>query len=469
MFVVLFCIVPTIVLRQDMLIEPDLWWHIKTGLWIWQHRSFPVTDPFSYTYAGHAWMAKEWLSQLLYAGAWAAGGWSAATALGVAAIGIFAALLYWAASESLKPSVAASVVIVCLLLTSITFTLRPHLFTLPLLVVWTHALFTSAQQGRAPRYWLLLALVLWANLHAAFTMGLVIAAIAFLDFIESHRLSRRGPLAGWVVFLVLCPVAAFVHPYLYQPMLATWQVIFPKGWAIPLTEWQAFNAQAYGIHALVLMGLVFAALTSGFRLGYARSLLVILLLYLFLAHMRYAFFLFPVLVLVAAPEAARQFPRLATASWRSGPLDPVEKGMSAGFWLLAHAMGGAMALALAAQVFLLRTTPPETVAATDALAFARSHGLKGHVMNYYNFGGPLILEGIPTFIDGRTDQLFQGDFAEKFVLGPADGDSLARALDQYDVRWTLMPPSDPRVKLLDKLTGWQRTYADRFAVIHQRQ
>lgn len=469
MFVVLFCVLPVIALRQDMLIEPDLWWHIKTGAWIWQHRSFPVTDPFSYTYAGQSWMAKEWLSQLLYWGAWNMGGWSAVTLLGVIAIGLFAAVLYWATSEALKPVVAASVVIVCLLLTSITFTLRPHLLTLPLLVIWTHALFTSAQEGRAPRPVLLLVLVLWANLHAAFTMGLVIAAIAFLDFLERHRLTKGRALAGWAVFLVLCPVAACVHPYLYQPMLATWQVIFPKGWAIPLTEWQAFNAQAYRIHAMLLMGLVFAAITSGFRLGYARSLLLALLLYLFLAHMRYAFFLFPVLVLVVAPEVARQFPQLATSGWRGQPLDAVETRMGNAYGLLAPLMAGCIALALAVQVFLLRTSPPENIAATAALAFAKSHGLTGHVMNYYNFGGPLILEDVPTFIDGRTDQLFKGTFAENFVLGPSDGDALARALDRYDVRWTIMPPSDRRIRLLDKLPGWHRAYADGFAVIHVRQ
>jgi hypothetical protein len=354
-------------------------------------------------------------------------------------------------------------------LTSITFTLRPHHFTLPILVIWTHSLFKASQEGRAPRYALLLAMIVWANLHAAFTMGFVIAALAFLDFVERHRLTKTQALAGWAVFLALCPVAACVHPYLWQPMLATWQVIFPKGWAIPLTEWQAFNAQAYGVHAMVLMGLVFAAITSGFRLGFARSLLVVLLLYLFLAHMRYAFFLFPVLVLVVSPEIAVQFPQLAADGWRRKPLDPVERRMDAAYGLLAPVLAGAIALALAVQVFLLRTSPPENVAATAALAFAKSHGISGHVMNYYNFGGPLILDDIPTFIDGRTDQLFQGEFAEKFVLGPAEGDELAKALDQYDVTWTIMPPSDRRVALLDKLPGWRRSYADTFAVIHQRQ
>ena len=46
-------------------IDPDLWWHLKTGEYIAQHHSVPHTDPFSYTRAGEPWVAHEWLAELL--------------------------------------------------------------------------------------------------------------------------------------------------------------------------------------------------------------------------------------------------------------------------------------------------------------------------------------------------------------------------------------------------------------------
>ena len=45
-------------------IDPDVWWHLKTGEYIAQHKSVPHTDPFSYTRAGHPWVAHEWLTEL---------------------------------------------------------------------------------------------------------------------------------------------------------------------------------------------------------------------------------------------------------------------------------------------------------------------------------------------------------------------------------------------------------------------
>jgi hypothetical protein len=42
--------------------DPDLWWHLKTGLLILDLGSLPRTDPFSFTYQGAPWFNHEWLA-----------------------------------------------------------------------------------------------------------------------------------------------------------------------------------------------------------------------------------------------------------------------------------------------------------------------------------------------------------------------------------------------------------------------
>ena len=34
------------------IMDPDFFWHLKTGEWIREHRGLPASDPFSYTNAG---------------------------------------------------------------------------------------------------------------------------------------------------------------------------------------------------------------------------------------------------------------------------------------------------------------------------------------------------------------------------------------------------------------------------------
>ena len=125
-------------------------------------------------------------------------------------------------------SMPALLCIFALMLAALTFTVRPHLLTLPLIVVWTYQLFAASGRQAAPPFGLLLLLILWANLHAAFTMGFVIAFFAFLDFIERTRFSDRDGLLKWLAFLVLCPAVTLLHPYSWQAILATWAVVGPN-------------------------------------------------------------------------------------------------------------------------------------------------------------------------------------------------------------------------------------------------
>jgi hypothetical protein len=465
---VLFGVVFSLAVRDRMLMEPDLWWHIKTGEWIWKHGEVPTVDPFSHSFAGEPWIAKEWLSQILFFSVFSAAGWNGVMLLVLAAMALAAGVLYWALSRDLKPIHAAAVCILALMLASPSFTVRPHLLTLVPFVIWTHQLFAASRNHSAPHFGWLLIILLWANLHAAFTIGFLLAFFAFLDFLERTRFSNRDMLLKWILFLALCPLVTLIHPYSWQAVLATLTVV-GNNEAMPLiTEWRPFNAQADIVPHVALLGLIFLAIVSGFRLGIARSLLVVLLLHLFLTHVRYAYYLFPVLAIVVAPEIARQFPRLSAENWRMQPRDPVERAMSRFFVPLVASISGALILLSALQAFALSAAPKEQVAITRAIAFAKSNGMTRNVMNHYNFGGQLIFNDIKTFIDGRADQLFLGGFTRKFGSGPHSQDELADAFRQYDIGWTLFPPKDGRAALLDGMAGWRRVYSDEFTVIHRR-
>jgi hypothetical protein len=459
-----------VVYTYDMLLaEPDLWWHIKTGQWMWQHGAVPTTDPFSHSFAGKPWIAKEWLSQIFYYAAYSAAGWNGALLLSTCAVGLGVGALYWCLSEDLSPLQAAFITVIALLFSSISFTARPHLLTIVLFVVWTYQLFAASGRQTAPRFGWLLILLLWANLHAAFTIGFVIALFAFLDFLERARLSQPLMLRRWLCFLALCPLVTLIHPYGYQAILATWTVVGPNE-AVPLiSEWQPFNAQTNIFHHGVLLFVLFLSLVSGFRLGIAKSLLLVLLLHLFFTHIRYAFFFFPIFALLIAPELARQFPRLSAAYWKEQQRDVLETAVHRFHRPLFATIAAAFVLFAAIQIFVLRAAPPESTAATKAIEFAKTTGLTGNVMNHYNLGGPLIFHGIPTFLDGRTDQLFLDGFTETFALGPKTAEKMTEALQKYAIGWTIFPPKDTRVEILDKLPGWKRVYSDDNAVIHRRQ
>ena len=71
-------------LGPRLLADPDTYSHIALGRWIFEHQSVPSVDPFSQTMRGEHWVAFEWLSQVIYAGALSLGGWTGVVALAAA-------------------------------------------------------------------------------------------------------------------------------------------------------------------------------------------------------------------------------------------------------------------------------------------------------------------------------------------------------------------------------------------------
>ena len=92
--VVLIGLVPLLALFP--LHNNDLWWHLATGKWIAAHHAVPRDDIFAWTRYLTGWIDNEWLSQVLFYGAWKAGG--------LRALIVFRALLFAAIAVLLRMS-----------------------------------------------------------------------------------------------------------------------------------------------------------------------------------------------------------------------------------------------------------------------------------------------------------------------------------------------------------------------------
>lgn len=451
----------------SILQDPDNWWQVKVGLDFLANRTFPTVDPYSHTFAGQPWIAKEWLGQVLLALAYQAGGWNGVVTLIIATISLTVFLLGWFLSTWLKPILAIALAFVVAFLIDPIYTARPHVFTLPIIVIWTAMLFRAASDERAPPWWLLVLVVLWANLHATFTLSFIIAAFAGLDLLVRTGLSKPGLLAKWIAFGLLCPLVSLIHPYGVQAILATLAVAYGNEAVSLITEWRPFDAQAYPVQEIAMLLALFGLLVSPLRVGWAKALFIVFTLHVYLAHVRFMYLFFLLVPLVIAVEVAQQYPLLSLAGWLAEKRDGLEKFVARRFyaiWAVAAVLliGAVTAIGSAYQV-----APSPKTSASGALAFAESHHLSGNVLNSYSFGGTLIFHGIKTYIDGRTDQLFLGGFTKSDdETGHSGGKPLLEAqLKKYAIGWALLSADDNRIPFFEQL-GWKRAYADDYAVIY---
>lgn len=449
--------------------DPDSHWHIAVGNWILEHRSVPVVDIYSFTFAGEPWIAKEWLSQVLLAAAYDSAGWGGVVALGAAAFAATFAILLRLLLRDLRPMPALLFVAVAIAMTAPHMLARPHALAMPFMLLWVAGLVRAAEERRAPDWRLLACMLAWANLHGGFTLGLALTGAFTLEALFTARdpAERRALFPGWLKFGVAAVLIACVTPYGPASILVTLH-IFELGDSLKLiSEWHSPDFQSQPMQELVLLVALYLALSRGLRLPLLRLLVVLGLVHLFLRYARNAELLALLAPLMIAPVLARQWPSIRPDRAAAGVLERLGRPAGQG----ALALGLALAALFAAGMIRFAViAPPDACAPKAALAYARAAGLTGRVLNDYGFGGYLVGAGVATFIDGRGE-LYGGEFIKRYAeaINLRGTDPLEALLERWHIDWTLLARDTPANKLLARLPGWHQAYSDDLAIIFVRE
>lgn len=459
-----------------LLNDGDTLSHIAIGRWIIAHHALPFYDPFSFTAHGEAWVPHEWLAEVVFALVYNRLGWGGIVTLtglaGAAAFGI----LTHALARNLGWRHAMLAALAGFSLVEAHYLARPHALAWPCLVVWMAGVVDGRDRETRPSWALLPVMTLWCNLHGGFVVGLLFAALLAAEAIwQAPSAARFCAFRGWGVFLVFAGLAALVSPNGVDGLLLPLKMLRMNFALSSISEWRAANFARFDPIEVWISLAILGGCTLGLRLPVSRVLMVLLLMWMALDHVRNEELLGIIApLLVAAPLALqlkplalpRQMPAPGTASelFRQ-PRAMRAVGTIAGLTVL-------MGIVVFATVRLLNQSglaPRAEIAPVEALAAARRAGLDGYVFNSVRFGGYLMLKGIPTFVDGRAD-LFGDAFLKRYVAATnALGGLLPDLLDHYAIRWTLLEPQSPAAGLLDHLPGWERLYADAHAVVHRRK
>jgi hypothetical protein len=452
-----------------LLRDGDTYWHIAAGRWIVEHGAIPTRDPFSYTMPGAPWTAHEWLSEVILAQAHAMGGWQAVIALSALAFAAAIGLLTRALLVRLDPIRAVLFTVLAVMLTTGHLLARPHILALPVMTLWMVELVRARDEHRAPGLLLAALMILWANLHGSFTLGIAITgAFAFEAAIEAWRTPQfASTVRAWMLFMVAALVAAMLTPHGAQAFLFTWQVMANSSYALDhIGEWSSPNFHLFQPVELWLMAGLALTLYQGLRLPPVRLVLVLGLLHLSLKHVRNIELLGLLGPLFVASPFAAQWRRTVPESSLDHIALRLAEPARAGAWVL---FAGLVLAAPGVFSHIKPAQPPEAAAPVHALQAVQDAHVEGPVFHEYGWGGFLIYRGIAPFIDGRAE-MYGDEFMKTYVeaLELRTSDALPKLLDRYHVRWTLLPPGMPAVALLDHLPGWRRLYSDDIAVVHVR-
>jgi hypothetical protein len=451
--------------------DPDTYLHVAAGQWIIDHRALPLRDSFSHTMLDARWVPHEWLSEIIMAAVYDLAGWRGLILMTGALFAVSMAVLTRRLLRHGEPLTTMILVFAVIALQLPHLLARPHLLALPVMVVWVAGLFDARDNGRAPSMYLLPLMVLWASLHGGFMFGIALTLYLGLEAVVfPGSRGRVREALSWGRFFLGAIVASLLTPLGIEGFLQPFRLIMMPAVLASIVEWLSPNFQFFEPIEIWLLGAIFIGFVSGARLPFSRVLLLLGLFHMSLQHSRHQDLLSIVAPLAVAASLG---PQIATRvrSVRPSAFARLMDRMAAPASM--RYFSGAMILLTAIGIgSLIIPLKREDGGATPgaALAAAKRMGLSGPVFNTEAFGGYLIFNGIPTFIDGRFE-MFGNDFLNKFLKGAHDSSdaSLVDLLDRYRVSWTLLAPGEGAVAALDRLPGWRRVYTDHTAVVHVRQ
>jgi hypothetical protein len=396
--VVLFAAPALFCVHAACIADPDIWWHLRTGEWITQHRAVPRADPFSSTAGGHPWIAYSWLFELFT--------FKLFTAFGLTGIVAYSAgmvLAITAAMHHLVRKLQRDFTFTILITYAAVFSLghlftpRPWLFTILLFIIEVDVLMQARRTGsRFDLYLLPILFAAWANLHIQFVDGLLVLLIAWAEsfYVRAQKepVSRLKPIDLGIVFFA-CAGATCLNPYGWHIFQVAHDLASQSGVLDKIVELQAIPFRSLVDFSVLLLALGAAA----FLARSPRFLPFETVLFLFAAYVSF--------------KSQRDVWVMATAAAAilGQGLPGSEKALDRTPFLAAPSAVLAASLAICLG-FLTMKVNQATLADSlahnmpvQALEAIKREGYTGPVWNDFTWGGFLIWQlRQPVSIDGRA-------------------------------------------------------------------
>jgi hypothetical protein len=416
----------------------DFWWHLKAGELIVKTHSIPAKDVFSDTAFGREYVDHEWLFQAIVYFTYSAGGPMGIALLKCLLVALTLLIVaFYAVERGAEPFAAGGLVLLALAGGITRMIERPELFS-TLFAVVTFVVCDRYLRTRDWRVlaWLPVLCAVWANVHAAVIIGLIIQ----LMFIRS---------APQIVALFASIGASCLNPFGDRVLTVPFEltriidsgVLNNEEWRHPTFQKAPFYFVALGITILLLVAQTLLSVRrqteprqTRVSVAHPRVSVVHLGVALFFAYLSLKYIRNVGLFCTFMPMLVAAEVGQLKQTWRRG----------------IGAIGALSAVFVLVFYFPFERGFGEASYFPDRIAqVTRERNLRGHMLNSYSFGGYLIWKLWPqrrVFIDGRNEVYLP--LLERLKASRDDSRAWDALLRDYQIEYALLEYVDD----LDRVT-----------------
>ena len=459
------------------IIDPDFWWHLRTGQLMVQTKSILRVDPFSWSASGKPWITHEWLSELFICQLFKIGSYQLLTV--TFSLLITASLLfsYLRCPTESKPYVAGFSLLLGALASGPLWGVRPQMLTLLFTSIFLYLLDRYRKDGQL-RVLIPIPIIMlfWVNLHAAYILGIVIVLIyivgwgmelAVFKFWKKESLHKTtknkffflvGVLGATLLVMPINPAGLQIFTYPFQTLFDPAMQEYIQEWSSP-----NFHQLSWQPLALLILALIGVGMIGGRRISITKIILTLGFGFAALRSARHA----PLFAVVVIPVLAEQFSSFIKIKLTSQIPNNLMRWMNT---ILV------IAIALIITVTLIQLPGKQEEAVklnypTDAVEWIIKNKPQGKLFNSYNWGGYLIWRlypEYPVYIDGRAD-LYGGKYLTKYVDIKSAKLGWDKKIDEEGVQIVFVESDSKLADALRQASGWKISFEDKLGVIFDRE
>jgi hypothetical protein len=465
-------------------------WHLAAGQYILDHGQIPRTDIASFSFADKPWVPYEWFFDLVAAILTNLGGFNLLAVFCASLIAyVFVKTYDWQRAQGAALASSTAISIIGIFASAVHWLARPHIVTFLCFSIYLAVLqkFESGKlTGRRMLIFLCLTMLLWVNSHPAFPLGLILIGIHLL----SAFLNRAGKeqIKYLLIALATASATTLINPNFFQ--LHLYILNYLKGTGILANTEEYLSPIFHGnIHAFCLEILIFVLIIalSKYR-GAEKIPLSSLLTNLFTLHLALsAVRNIPIFVLSATPLIGFLMQKNEFTSSKNGEsmgestgifarfkqslaqFDQQEKQSKSRILSIIYTIT-ILAIAFTPMMktgFSSESTPTKTLDYIDKNLRPEQVGNCG--FNLDNWGGLILYKlKMKVFIDDRADFYGQNYYSKYGIIVQTDP-GWQELLDQYKIKWILMPINAKLAAALSKDPKWRLVAKDDASVIYRQQ
>ena len=454
-------VVFAIQLFSDNKADVDLWGNVGFVRALPWQDGFQRVNTYSFTEPDRPWVNHEWLGEYVMNRAWQ---WFGSPGLLALKIALGLCVLGLINSSMRTDGVTGGVRFLCFLPIISTmgygFSTRPHHFTYLLTALFLWLLKRSRSHDAR---WLLLLpplSLLWANLHGAFFIGIVLLGVYAVFDPWSREPRPIGPPVSLLPIALLSAAATFVTPYGYR----LWEFIVYSA-RIPrpyLSEWAPFSpVRDFTSHVdfIALAALAALALWQTRRPRRWAWTAILALAFASALVLRRNIPLFAIAAgFIAAPHVESAF-----GDDIRGVMRRLSSSRLVSLLLVAFiALSAFYAFRYRkADPFQIELRPREFPVA--AVQFLKAHQVRGNAILFFDwaeYGIWHLYPDVRVFIDGRFCSCYGPTVMADYLAFIYRGKEWSRAIDAYPTDIVLVHVGNPVAPDMAKRADWALVYAD---------